>query len=192
MLDVQAMTILAVAPGSDNLHVVAATTPLEFNPPRDPAPAPPPPLARTLTTSGYWVNDGTYTGKLAGTPGDPLLRNAPGFSSTPPGWPKRASLKMRERLSKPVSTFRRTIGYGVPDVDGRAALGVFRGIRSSEARPFTYDDLAMLKEIADTCADDFYFWRDWFVHVSCPNYAVGTADRLLGPCRARTTARRKC
>ena len=172
----------APPPGSVDLHVLAATTSLEFTPPRDPAPALPPPLERTLIPSGYRVNDGSYTGQFAGTPGVPVLQNAPGFSSTlPQGWPKRASLKMRERLPKSVSTFRRSIGYGVPTGDGREALGVFRGIRSSEARPFTYDDLIMLREMADTCAADFYFWRDWFEHVNRPHHAVGTTERLFVP-----------
>jgi len=187
VFDVQAMTILALPEGSESLHVVAATTPLEFNPPRDPAPGAPPPRERSLMESPYKVGDRTYTGTSALKPGVPVLQNAPGISNTlpentlPEGWPDRASLKMREHLPKVVGTFRRSIGYGVDDRAGSRALGVFRGIRSSDARPFTLCDLTALRDVAEVCADDFRSWQDWFAQASRSQGSATMRDRLNLP-----------
>ena len=65
---------------------------------------------------------GSFTGASARTPGLPLLLNLPNSSDTlPEGWPRRSTFRVRERLPKTVSTFRRSVGYGVVGRKGEPA-----------------------------------------------------------------------
>jgi putative methionine-R-sulfoxide reductase with GAF domain len=178
--------------------------PIEFYPA-------PPPRARSLIPSPYTVGDESYSGWFARQPGIPVYRNAPGKRYTLPGrklpddcpvWPSR---KLTEHLSRVTGTFRRVAGYGVEDIprqppsgltsvrptslgcDGvedmprPLALGVFRGIRSIQARPFTLCDLTALREMAEACADEFYAWRDWYAHAMRTKDHPTIRDRLHQP-----------
>jgi putative methionine-R-sulfoxide reductase with GAF domain len=181
---------------SKQLHVVAATAPLEFSLRLGQGNLAPPPRERSLNGSGYTVNDGSPTGTLAAHPGSPLRLNSPksrGILSK--STPSYVSFKIREWLPKAVSAFRRCLAYGVAGRSGDRALGVLRVIRSSEGRPFTICDGDVLGAMAQACDDEFRSWRDWFDYAVQDQSCASTRRRLVQPIprsanrSARTLAR---
>jgi hypothetical protein len=173
---------------SDNLHVAAATGPLDSKPRRSLLPSPPP-REQSLIESGYEVLDGSFTGWFAAKPGRALRINDPRSNALlPEDCPRRASFKVRERLPKTVSSFRRFIGYSLPSRSGRHALGVVRCIRSSDSPPFTLCDVMTLRRMVNACADAVRSWRDWYADATLRPDATSEKGRLLQPL-PRTTNR---
>ncbi len=167
ILQADAVTLLARPRGSDRLYVAAATAPLDFHPSPNPVPILPH-SEHNLIDSGYLLADASGTAWIAAHPGHAIRVNSPrSHAKLPEGFPRHPSLKLREWLPKTKSEFRRFLGVGIQSQDtDEPAQGVVRVIRSSNSRPFTRCDRAILQRIESACRPAFQGWRDMYVYHS--------------------------